>query len=395
MTGQQFDLVIVGGGMVGASLALGLAHYAPKLKLALIEAQPLDFGQHPGFDGRAIALSAGSVNWLKQAQLWDELASFAAPISHIQVSDRGHLGRVDMLPDDYLLDSLGQVIELEHAGRILHQRLSQCPQVTLFCPNAIRSFERTDDSVELELEGGESLSASLLVGADGGNSQVRGWADLTQHHHDFGKVALIANIEGEQAPNGRAFERFTEDGPLALLPMTGQRWSLVWSLSPEQADYYQQCPEHEFLSALQAQVGEQAGAMLRVGQRHCYPLLLRYSPRLFSHRMLVMGNAAHTLHPIAGQGFNLGLRDVAALCKLLADSEQDPGSFALLHAYQQGREQDIQRTVLMTSLLASGFASKDKLSIVARNIGLVAMQHLDCLKVPLVRQSLGLFEPLA
>ncbi|MEE1673701.1 2-octaprenyl-6-methoxyphenyl hydroxylase [Agarivorans aestuarii] len=392
---QHFDIAIVGAGMAGASLALALSNDSAEqpLRIAVIEAAELNFGQHPGFDGRAIALSAGSEQWLRQQGLWQYLAPHTCAIEHIHVSDRGHCGYTTLNAQEYQLDALGQVIELEHAGREFHTLLSQRQQVQLFCPNKVNKIEQQAEQVQLELDKQQTISASLLVGADGAESLV-GKQIGNQQLHDFGKFALIANVQAEQDLAGRAFERFTEDGPLALLPMTDNRWSVVWSLNAEDAQRLQAASENEFLAELQRAFGYRAGRFIGVGKRFAYPLALRYYPRLFSHRLLVLGNAAHALHPIAGQGFNLGLRDVAALAELIQQQLScggDLGAHSLLDAYQQRREQDNARTISMTSTLASLFASNDKTSVVPRNLGLMAMQLSPSFKSLLAKQSLGLY----
>ncbi|UPW19462.1 2-octaprenyl-6-methoxyphenyl hydroxylase [Agarivorans sp. TSD2052] len=394
---QHFDMIIVGAGMAGASLALALSKPSLKgkaIRIALVEAAELNFGQHPGFDGRAIALSAGSERWLREQDLWAPLAPHACAIEHIHVSDRGHCGSTTLDAHEYQLDALGQVIELEHAGREFHQLLAQRDNVSLFCPNKVVHIEQQQQQVTIQLNNQQSLSASLLIGADGADSVVGKQGGLSQQQHDFAKYALIANVQAEQDLAGRAFERFTEDGPLALLPMTDNRWSVVWSVKADEAKRLQALEEHQFVAALQQAFGFRAGQFLNVGKRYAYPLVLRYYPRLFSHRLLVLGNAAHSLHPIAGQGFNLGLRDVAALSSLvLAQWQQaeDLGAHSLLDRYQQLRQDDIERTISMTSSLASLFASSDKSSVVPRNLGLMAMQMSPRFKSLLAKQSLGLF----
>lgn len=390
MQTKEFDVIICGAGMTGATLALLLSLYRSQpLKIALVEANPLNYGHHPGFDSRAIALSAGSIKVFKAAQCWPQLAPYAQSIEHILVSDRGHLGQVEMHADDYPLKRLGAVIELAHAGRVLHQKLAQLDHVQLFCPQRVTDITTSQDQQLVTLNDGQKLSARLLVGADGGTSQVAKQMRLDTQTLHYGQSALIANVTSQLAHQGRAFERFTEHGPVALLPMTEQRWSLVWCVPHEQADYWRTCSEDEFLQELQHWFGYRVGRFLHVGHRDAYPLTLIRRPVMYAHRSALLGNAAHSLHPIAGQGFNLGIRDAHMLAQLVTQSA-DPGAFDTLAQYQQCRYQDVSTTVGLTSALALGFSNRDPLSVVIRNSALMTMQHSKMAKTPFVRQTLGL-----
>ncbi|RKF18672.1 2-octaprenyl-6-methoxyphenyl hydroxylase [Alginatibacterium sediminis] len=400
MSHQNVDIAIVGGGMVGATLALALSQnlqgFKP-IKIALIEAKALDFGAHPGFDSRAIALSAGSKDILEALQLWPSLSALAQPIDKILVSDRGHIGRLKLKPEDYQLDSLGYVIELQQAGQQLHAALAQCDNISLYCPNQIQSLEQAKHSNRLTLEDGQQLTCKLLVAADGGASNLAQQFKLDALDHDFGQSAIIANLRSDQLPAGRAFERFTEHGPIALLPMNDNRWSLVWSVQTGQEQQLLECSDHQFMRSLQSEFGLMAGRFEQVGQRAAYPLKLKHYPRAIAHRCVLIGNSAHTLHPIAGQGFNLGLRSVSVLSQLIQqllsqETDSDCGSYSLLKRYQDLRSQDTQNTIVLTSLLASSFASADKGAVVARNIGMLTLRSSSFLKNHFANQTLGRFD---
>lgn len=392
MQSENFDILICGAGMAGASLALLLTNFSSRrFKIALVEANSLDYGHHPGFDARAIALSAGSIDIYKRSGIWSELACYAQPIKQIQVSDRGHLGQVSIHSDEYSIEQLGAVIELAHAGRVLHQRLQQLDNITLFCPAKVQQINSSKAQQQIVLTDGRILSAQLVVGADGGASDVASQMKLDSQTLDFGQSAIIANVQCNHPHQGRAFERFTEHGPVALLPMQDNRWSLVWCVSHGQVEQMRQCLDTAFLARLQTMFGYRVGRFEVVGKRDIYPLVLTTRNALFSHRSVIIGNAAHSLHPIAGQGFNLGIRDAAMLAQLLKDAE-DPGVFTLLNRYRQMRREDITTTVGLTSALAIGFSSRDKLSVVARNAALAALAKIPTLKAPLVRQTLGMLE---
>ncbi|MGD8112119.1 2-octaprenyl-6-methoxyphenyl hydroxylase [Vibrio sp. TRT 17S01] len=388
---KQFDVIIAGGAMAGMTLAFALDHYSKgKLSVAVVEQFENDHQAHPGFDSRSIALSYGTVELLKQFDLWNAIASAATPIEHIHVSDRGHAGMTEVSNQELNVSALGYVVELADIGRIYAQRLSQHNKITLLCPEAVAEVERTPQSTKVTLESGEVIQGKLLVAADGAVSPCCEQIGLTLSEHDFGQVAVIANICTAEAHSGRAFERFTEHGPVALLPMSDERMSLVWCLPPAEAKRVMALEDTAFLEALQQAFGWRLGRMTKVGQRASYPLVLRYRQQIISHRFATVGNAAQTLHPIAGQGFNLGIRDVASLAEEITASSCDPGAYQVLSRFQQRREDDREKTITMTSTLVHLF-SNDYLSMrIGRNLGLAMMDNCGVLKAPLLQRTLGL-----
>lgn len=394
----RYDVAIVGGGMVGASLALMLTSHFEKAKLpppsiALIEAKPLTFGSHPGFDGRTIALSLGSERLFDQAGIWQALKSYCSPIESIQVSDRGHYGRVDICAEDYHFDALGQVIEIDLAGKALHQLLIDMPNVTLCCPVQITDIDVIAEGHCIHGNDGSRIECSLLVGADGAPSVVAEHARLGQLNYDFKQSAIIANLEAFEPHRQRAFERFTPNGPIALLPTNGNRWALAWCVNRGEEQSIMALDDAQFIQQLHQAFGYRAGGFKSVGLRRSYPLVLKRVQRLVGHRAVVLGNAAHGLHPVAGQGFNLGLRDVACLATLLSQQGLrggDLGAFPILADYQRERGFDVACTITMTSTLASLFASSEKVFVAPRNLVMNAMQNCSFMKSALVKQSLGL-----
>lgn len=390
---KQYDVVIVGGAMNGASLAIALdelTHH--QLKIAVVEAIQPEQVDHPGFDARSIALSYGSVELLKRIGLWSELASVATAIKTIDVSDQGHAGRVHLSAQEQAVDALGYVIELAHAGTIFHQQLLSRQHIDLFCPANVEHIERTQSTVFIRLNNGKRLQASLLVAADGALSHCCDLLHLSRSEYDFQQVAVIANITTALPHNGQAFERFTRQGPVALLPMSAGRSSLVWCISPEQQSQIMTLTDAEFLAELQAEFGWRLGALQIAGQRASYPLLLRQTDHVVSHRTAVIGNAAQTLHPIAGQGFNLGLRDVMTLAEEVSKGikhGEDIGLPTVLSRYRDRRQRDRKATVMMTTGLVELFANDYLSAVVGRNIGLAAMSFSKTLKAPLVRRAMG------
>ncbi|EJG1033043.1 2-octaprenyl-6-methoxyphenyl hydroxylase [Vibrio parahaemolyticus] len=388
---KQYDVVIAGGAMAGATLALAIEHLSQgALRVAVVEPFKAQSDQHPGFDSRSIALSYGTVNLLRHLELWSAIEPFTTPIEHIHVSDRSHAGMTDITKHDVGVEALGYVVELADVGRVYQELLTHSTAIDLYCPNSAKHITRTQENVTIELASGELLNAKLLVAADGAVSQCCQQIGLEFSEHDFDQVAVIANIVTQEPHQGRAFERFTENGPVALLPMSDNRMSLVWCLRPDEAQIVMELSESEFLERLQQDFGWRLGAMQKVGLRASYPLLLRHRKQNISHRFAIVGNAAQTLHPIAGQGFNLGIRDVVTLAEELVKQGEDVGRYQSLIRFSQRREADRNETIWLTSSLVHVF-SNDLLAMrIGRNTALAAMDNLSIFKQPLLRHTLGL-----
>ncbi|ELJ8841610.1 2-octaprenyl-6-methoxyphenyl hydroxylase [Vibrio parahaemolyticus] len=388
---KQYDVVIAGGAMAGATLALAIEHLSQgALRVAVVEPFKAQSDQHPGFDSRSIALSYGTVNLLRHLELWSAIEPFTTPIEHIHVSDRSHAGMTDITKYDVGVEALGYVVELADVGRVYQELLTHSTAIDLYCPNSAKHITRTQENVTIELASGELLNAKLLVAADGAVSQCCQQIGLELSEHDFDQVAVIANIVTQEPHQGRAFERFTENGPVALLPMSDNRMSLVWCLRPDEAQIVMELSESEFLERLQQDFGWRLGAMQKVGLRASYPLLLRHRKQNISHRFAIVGNAAQTLHPIAGQGFNLGIRDVVTLAEELVKQGEDVGSYQGLIRFSRRREADRNETIWLTSSLVHVF-SNDLLAMrIGRNTALAAMDNLSFFKQPLLRHTLGL-----
>ncbi len=375
--------------MSGATLALALARVAGK-KVAIIDPHPPS-NERSGFDARSIALSYGTIQKLKQFQLWEGLQPQASSILSIHVSDRGHYAQTGFDAKEMGQAYLGAVVELEKAGQVYFQQLHSEPNITLYCPDSLESVVQFDELVEIKLSGGETLHAELLVGADGTGSKVAEQVQVSNKVQQLRQYALIANIELANPHKGVAYERFTSNGPLALLPMTEQRMSLVWCLSHEQLQQAQSWDDDTFLNKLQQEFGWRLGKFIKVGSRSNYPLALYTRERLTHHRVAFVGNAAQTLHPIAGQGFNLGIRDVAALTHAVAECD-DAGSYECLKMYRNSRVQDRDATIAMTTGLVRLFSNNWYPTVVARNLGLLAFDAIPPLQGCVTNRSLGLIK---
>lgn len=384
------SVIIVGGGMAGATLALAISSLTKgAVPVALVEAQQPDNRQHPGFDARAIALAQGTCQQLDSIGIWSALADCATAIKHVHVSDSGHSGFVNLQAQDYRVPALGQVIELFDAGKRLFALLQQAPGVTLHCPAKVVEVVRTAESATVTLDNGQQLSGKLLVAADGSHSALAQACNIQWQQQDYQQIAVIANVTTSELPNGRAFERFTRNGPLALLPMSQGRSSLVWCHAKEDKQQVDSWDDARFIAELQRAFGWRLGKILHAGKRHSYPLQLLTASRHVSHRLALVGNAAQTLHPIAGQGFNLGLRDVMSLAETIAQAGKDPGDYEVLSQYQQRRQQDQQATIGVTDGLIHLFANRYGPLVVGRNLALMSMECIPTIRDAFARRTLG------
>ncbi|WP_286259234.1 2-octaprenyl-6-methoxyphenyl hydroxylase [Pseudoalteromonas apostichopi] len=383
---KQFDVVIIGGGMAGASCALGLKQSNKQLSIAVIEANEVSADYHPSFDDRSIALAQQSVQYLKSINAFDCQAPFAAAIEKVTVSDRGHFGKTHIDCQEYGHDALGYVVEVNPFGRSLHQQLMRT-DVRLFCPDTVAKLEYQSDCANITLSSGEQLSAKLVVIADGAHSQSRKLANIEFNTRAYQQAAIIANIEVAGGHHHHAFERFTEYGPMALLPMSNNRYSLVWCMEPEQVEHYMTLEDDAFLAALQKAFGYCGGSFSKVGMRASYPLVYGKAESLSSHRTVLIGNAGHAIHPIAGQGFNLGLRDVQLLCDMA--NRSDLGDYAFTRYYSQTRSKDITTVMTLTDSLVRLFSNSSRLLALGRSIGLFSMDLFSSLKTPLAKQLMG------
>ncbi|CNI07725.1 2-octaprenyl-6-methoxyphenyl hydroxylase [Yersinia pekkanenii] len=390
------SVIIVGGGMAGATLALAISSLTQgRVPVALVEAQQPDSRQHPGFDARAIALAQGTCQQLDRIGIWSALADCATAIEHVHVSDCGHSGFVNLRAADYRVPALGHVVELHDAGQRLFALLQTAPGVTLHCPATVVDVVRIAESASVTLDNGQQLSAKLLVAADGSHSALAQACNIQWQQQDYQQIAVIANITTAEPPDGRAFERFTRNGPLALLPMSQGRSSLVWCHAKQDRQQVDSWDDTRFLAELQRAFGWRLGKMLHAGKRDSYPLQLLTASRHVSHRLALVGNAAQTLHPIAGQGFNLGLRDVMSLAETIAQAAlvgSDPGSYAVLGQYQQRRQPDQQATIGVTDGLIRLFANRYGPLVVGRNLALMSMEQIPAIRDTFARRTLGWVE---
>ena len=387
---SDFDILIVGGGLVGASLAIMLkdSGYA----VAIIEAFQHDADAQPSYDDRSVALSYGSRLILQNMGVWDELCDQIEAINTIHVSDRGHMGVTRLRHTDENVEALGYVAENRVLGAVLYPHLMQQNNVTLFCPANLRAVKESSDKVSVTIvqdDVEKTVHARCLVAADGITSKVRECLHIGSSSKDYKQNAVITNITPGQSHDNIAYERFTNTGPIAFLPLTGNRCSVVWTLPEDKVDEVMALDDKAFLQQLQHCFGYRLGKLKKTGVRHKYPLSLTESSQITRGRTVVVGNAAHAIHPVAGQGFNLALRSIATLVDCFATAD-DPGDTAVLTAYQQQREADTQNVYRFTDTLIKVFSNNVTLLSHARALGLLTVDVLPFIKHELAKQSMGL-----
>lgn len=393
-TSHDYDLVISGGGMVGASLAVALD--ALPLRTLVVEATPPADEAQPSYDDRATAISESSRRILECIGCWSALSGSAAPIREVHVSERGAFGATRLRAAEQGLRSFGHVVENRALGRALWERVQASDALEAWSPARVVSVAQDESGVRVGVErDGEApveLCTRLLVAADGARSPVRDMAGIAHELRDYGQTAVIANLTPSVDHDGTAYERFTPSGPLAVLPLTRGRVTIVWTLSPERAEEVMALEDTAFLAQLQAAFGYRLGILRKAGGRAAYPLSLVQAQGWHAGRVLLVGNAAHGIHPVAGQGFNLGLRDAAALAELVAQQGPggDPGVEALREEYAEWREADRARTVRDTDGLVQLFGSALAPVRAGRRLGLVGLDLLPAARGMVARRGMGL-----
>lgn len=384
-------LAIVGGGLVGASLALALQQGAKARgwNIALIE--PFEPGSEyqPSYDARSTALSYGTRLIYQRLGVWERIAERAEPITQIHVSDRGRAGATRLGASDQQVPALGYVVENAWIGHCLWQALDD-EVVTRHCPAEVEQMQAVAAGYRLTLTTGQVLDCDLAVLADGGRSALREQLGIAIKTTPYDQSALIANVTPGKPHGGQAFERFTDEGPMALLPLQDNRCALVWTRPEEDAARLAALPEAAFLDELQQAFGYRLGGFQQVGARHLYPLMLIEAEEQVRSGLVVLGNAAHSLHPIAGQGYNLSLRDTEALAAALLSSSAKLGDIGVLQAYHRQQRTDQWLTVGFSDRLTRLFAGSALLSVAGRNLGLLGLDLLPPAKAWFARQAMGL-----
>ena len=399
------DVAIIGGGMAGLSLALALSHQCgdDPPRITLIERHPFPQQNEPplqpSFDARATVLSQGSRQIYQTLGLWELLAPWTTAICQIEVSSQGQFGMAHLDCREAGVEAFGHVIENRALGHVLLAATARHPNITLLAPAEVTALQPLAAGMRLTLtdqSGPRQLEAALAVIADGGRSGLREALGIAIRRRGYRQHALIANLVTGTPHDGRAFERFTPQGPIALLPLSEGRSALIWTLPEAEIETLMQCSEADFIARLQRCFGLRMGLIEHVGERHHYPLERVEALEQIRAHLLLLGKAAHTLHPVAGQSFNLSLRDTATLAAVLQRARQQDqplGALSTLQDYLATRQDDQRQTVALSHQLPRLFGQAPLWLRGGRSLGLLAFDLCLPAKQLFSRFTMGLNPP--
>ena len=401
---NTYDIVIVGGGMVGGTFAVTLSETLKDkgLKILVVEANaPLTRKQSEvGFDSRSTALSFGSKKILNDSSIWLEVGKKAEPIRNIIVSDKGRFGTTKISSEEQNLEALGFVVENKDLVLTLSNRLSASRTIDYFTEAKISSVSPRANGMNFEISTDESswtVSSALLVLAEGGRSSVCEKLGIARTHQDYKQHAIVSNVAFENGHAGNAFERFTDTGPLAVLPLrkfkTENRCSVVWSVNSHESDHILTLNQEALRKKLQDSFGHRLGRIVKVGKLDCFPLRLSVAREQIRPGMVLLGNVAHTLHPVAGQGMNLALRDMEALVKSIGKGIEEGsgcGDMCVLQRYIEKQAEDHYEIITLTDRLVSLFSSSAPTNVMARKFGLLSLELFPPLRKTFARKAMGL-----
>lgn len=400
---MQQQVIIVGGGMVGLSLSLMLAKANIAVKLLEAVKYPNYDDQnvapyHSSFDARNTALSRRSVQIYQKLGLWDALQQHATPILQVHITEQGSFGKARLIAEQEKVESFGQVIENAWLGRVLLTQVRQQPLIELIDGVQVTALTQDAEQVQIEAQRGEEtlkLDSKLLIAADGRDSFCRQAIGVGVDVHDYDQVAIVTTVQTSKPHEHVGFERFSALGPLALLPLPGEyRRSVVWPVKKgTENEWLGEENDQHFLSALQQTYGDRAGKFEKTGKRFSYPLSQVLAHKQAVGRVILMGNAAHTIHPVAGQGFNLCLRDADVLVRYLVNqlsTSDDLGNPDNLLAYEQARLSDQQRVIKFCDTVVRGFSNQNPLLKLIRNTGLIAFDVIPGVKPLVANYAMGL-----
>jgi len=391
---RDYDVVIIGAKMVGASLACALAPSG--LRIAIIEAVTLKNDYQPSYDDRGLTLSPSSRRILEHIGVWQNVLPAINPIKKIHISEQGRFGFTHMDAAQTNNNDLGYVVVARSLGQALHKQMLSFENISLICPAELKSFKQSEEAMSIEIScsgRSELITSGLLVGADGSQSLVRRLAAINVKEHDFKQTAIVANVTTQKPNQATAYERFTHHGPVALLPIDKNRSVLVFTVATENAAQYMSIADTQFIDAVETEFGRRLGKIEQIGQRRSYPIMFIEAVEQYQQQLILLGNAAHSIHPNSAQGFNLGLRDVAGLAECVfaaIEKGLDIDDISILENYISLRLPDQQRVMRFTNRLASSFYNKNPLLIPARNLAMLMIDTLPIVKETFIKQAMGI-----
>jgi 2-octaprenyl-6-methoxyphenol hydroxylase len=385
------DVLIVGGGLVGGTLASALAHWG--LRTVVVDTQDPSAGLDAEFDGRASAIALASQRLMESVGLWESMIENACPINDIRVTEGNSPFFLHYDHKDTESQAFGYMIENRSIRRALHERMSTLENIQIFAPDRIDSLERTVSGVHADLKSGTSVRAALVIGADGRNSMTRRDASIRTTGWSYDQTGIVCTVEHQEPHHHIAHEHFLPAGPFAILPLWENRASIVWAERSDLAPTIMALDDDDFLEELKPRFGDFLGDLKVIGPRWAYPLTLKYAERAIDLRLALVGDALHGMHPIAGQGLNMGLRDVAALAEVLVDARRlgmDLGDQIVLERYQRWRRFDNTLMLAATDGLNRLFSNTIGPVRLARDLGLSAVNKMGPLKKVFMRSAMGL-----
>lgn len=385
----QDNVLVVGGGLVGASLAIALD--AAGCRVTLVEAAAPRTDAQPSYDERNLALARATVNGLETIGVWPLAAAQATPIRHIHVSRAGEFGSARLDASKHGVDALGWTLPARELGAALLRRLDSCQRLIRLAPASLTGLTKFEDGWRAEVkttEGVQHIDASLLVGADGTESFVRAQVGIEAETHDYEQTLFVCTVTPERDPANRAWERFSDEGPIAMLPLAERRCGLVLTVASDEAAEVMALNDADFIALAQRRFGWRLGRLSRPGKRHPYAIRRVAARHVIAPRAVLVGNAAQTVHPIGAQGFNLGLRDALTLSELIAETA-DPGSDHMLERYAERRAPDREGTMTMSHDLVRFACMPQPWLAPFRSLALLAYDRVPPLQRALAKRGMG------